>query len=42
MKMKDKRNEAGSDKSRSKKHGFRPGQSVNFLKVLFRENNSEK
>jgi hypothetical protein len=26
MKMKDKRNEAGSDKSRSNKHGFRPGQ----------------
>lgn len=26
MKMKEKRNEAGSDKSRSNKHGFRPGQ----------------
>jgi len=26
--MKDKRNEAGSDKSRSNKHGFRPGQNL--------------
>ncbi len=39
MKMKDKRNEAGSDKSRSKNMDLDP---VKFKKVLFRENKSVK